>query len=69
LANINSVITYNANLSAAQAQLKTLTGQVGALSAAFNNLDKSALSAQKNLAATFAANVGQIGSRCCRKFW
>ena len=61
MANINSVITYNANLSPAQAQIKALTGQVGALSAAFNTLDKSALSAQRSLAATFAANVGQIG--------
>ena len=61
MANINSVITYNANLSPAQAQIKALTGQVGALSAAFNTLDKSALSAQRTLAATFAANVGQIG--------
>ena len=61
MANINSVITYNANLSAAQAQLKALTGQVGALTAAFNTLDKSALAAQRSLAAGFATNVGQIG--------
>ena len=61
MANINSVITYNANLSPAQAQIKALTGQVTALTAAFNTLDKSALSAQRSLASTFAANVGQIG--------
>ena len=61
MANINSVITYNANLSPAQAQIKALTGQIGALSAAFNTLDKSALSAQRSLAATFATGVGQIG--------
>lgn len=61
MANINAVITYNANLSPAQAQIKALTGQIGALSAAFNTLDKSAISAQRNLAAAFASNVGQIG--------
>lgn len=61
LASINSVLTYNANLSPAQAQLKALTGQVGALSAAFNTLDKSAVRAQSALASTFLANVGQIG--------
>lgn len=61
MANINAVITYNANLSPAQAQIKALTGQIGALSAAFNTLDKSAVSAQRNLAAAFASNVGQIG--------
>lgn len=61
MANINSVITYNANLSPAQAQIKALTGQISALSAAFNTLDKSALSAQRSLAATFATGVGQIG--------
>jgi TP901 family phage tail tape measure protein len=61
LANINSVITYNANLSPAQAQIKALTGQIASLNAAFNALDKSALKAQAALASTFAANVGQIG--------
>ena len=61
MANINSVITYNANLSPAQAQIKALTGQITALSTAFNTLDKSALSAQRSLAATFATGVGQIG--------
>jgi TP901 family phage tail tape measure protein len=61
LANINSTITYNANLSAAQAQIKALTTQIGTLTAAFNTLDKAALSTQRSLAATFAANVGQIG--------
>ena len=60
MANINAVITYNANLSPAQAQIKALTGQIGALTAAFNTLDKSALSAQRSLASTFSANVGQI---------
>jgi len=61
LANINSVITYNANLSAAQAQIKALTGQIAGLTAAFNSLDKSALKAQNSLSATFAAGVGQVG--------
>lgn len=61
LANIHSVITYNANLSPAQAQIKALTGQVAGLSAAFNTLDKSAMAAQTRLASTFMANVGQIG--------
>jgi TP901 family phage tail tape measure protein len=61
LANIHSTITYNANLSAAQAQIKALTTQIGALTAAFNTLDKSALTAQRSLAATFAAGVGQAG--------
>ncbi len=61
LANINSIITYNANLSPAQAQIKALTGQVAGLTTAFNALDKSALKAQRSVAATFAANVGQIG--------
>jgi len=61
LANIHSVITYNANLSPAQAQIKALTGQIAGLTAAFNTLDKSALSAQRSLASTFATNVGQIG--------
>ena len=61
MANINSIITYNANLSPAQAQIKTLTGQIAGLTAAFNSLDKSALKAQKTIAGTFAANVGQIG--------
>ena len=60
MANINAIITYNANLSPAQAQIKALTGQIGALTAAFNTLDKSALSAQRSLASTFSANVGQI---------
>jgi len=61
LANIHSTITYNANLSAAQAQIKALTAQIGTLTAAFNTLDKSALTAQRSLAATFAAGVGQTG--------
>ena len=61
MASINSVLTYNANLSPAQAQLKALTGQVGGLTAAFNTLDKSAVRAQAALASTFLANVGQIG--------
>ena len=61
MANINSIITYNANLSPAQAQIKALTGQVAGLTTAFNALDKSALKAQRSVAATFAANVGQIG--------
>lgn len=61
MANINSVITYNANLSPAQAQIKALTGQIASLSAAFNTLDKSALKAQASLASTFASNVGQVG--------
>jgi TP901 family phage tail tape measure protein len=61
LANIHSTITYNANLSPAQAQLKALTGQVAGLTAAFNTLDKSAMKAQASLASTFMANVGQIG--------
>lgn len=61
MANINSVITYNANLSPAQAQIKALTGQIAGLTAAFNSLDKSALAAQKSLSTAFATNVGQIG--------
>lgn len=61
MANINAVITYNANLSPAQAQIKALTGQIGALTTAFNSLDAAALKAQRGLAATFAQNVGQIG--------
>ena len=61
MANINSVITYNANLSPAQAQIKALTGQIAGLTAAFNTLDKSALSAQRNLAGAFARDVGNIG--------
>ena len=61
MANIHSTITYNANLSAAQAQIKVLTAQIGTLTAAFNTLDKSALTAQRSLAATFAAGVGQAG--------
>ena len=61
MASINSIITYNANLSPAQAQIKALTGQVAGLTTAFNALDKSALKAQRSVAATFAANVGQIG--------
>jgi TP901 family phage tail tape measure protein len=61
LANIHSTITYNANLSAAQAQIKALTAQIGTLTAAFNTLDKSALTAQRSLASTFAAGVGQTG--------
>lgn len=61
MANINSVITYNANLSPAQAQIKALTGQIAGLTAAFNALDKSALKAQRSVAATFTANIGQIG--------
>ena len=61
LANIQSTITYNANLSAAQAQIKALTAQIGTLTAAFNTLDKSAITAQRSLAATFAAGVGQTG--------
>ena len=61
MANISSVITYNANLSPAQAQIKALTGQIAGLTAAFNTLDKSALSAQKSLATAFSANIGQIG--------
>lgn len=61
MANIQSIITYNANLSPAQAQIKALTGQVAGLTAAFNTLDKSALKAQSSLASTFMANVGQIG--------
>ena len=58
---INAVLTYNANLSPAQAQIKALTGQIAGLTAAFNALDKSALKAQAALATTFMSNVGQIG--------
>ena len=61
MANIYSTITYNANLSPAQAQIKALTGQIAGLTAAFNTLDKSAVRAQSALASTFMANVGQIG--------
>jgi len=48
-------------LSAAQAQIKSLTGQIGVLSAAFNTLDKSAMKAQATLSAGFMSSVGQIG--------
>ena len=58
---IHSTLTYNANLGPAQAQIKALTGQIGALTAAFNTLDKAALKTQASLASTFMANVGQIG--------
>ena len=61
MANINSVITYNANLSAAQAQVKALTGNIAGLTVAFNALDKAALKAQRSAAGAFATNVGQIG--------
>jgi TP901 family phage tail tape measure protein len=62
LANvIHSTLTYNANLSAAQAQIKALTSQIGVLSAAFNTLDKSAMKAQASLASGFMSSVGQIG--------
>lgn len=62
MANIYSTITYNANLSPAQAQIKALTGQIAGLTTAFNALDKSAVKAQASLASTFMANVGQIGA-------
>ena len=58
MANINSVITYNANLSAAQAQVKALTGNIAGLTVAFNALDKAALKAQRSAAGAFATNVG-----------
>jgi TP901 family phage tail tape measure protein len=61
LANIHSTITYNANLTPAQAQIKALTGQIGALNAAFNTLDKSARKTQLSLASTFTAGVGSMG--------
>ena len=48
-------------MSPAQAQIKALTGQIAGLTAAFNTLDKSALSAQRNLAGAFARDVGNIG--------
>jgi TP901 family phage tail tape measure protein len=62
LANvIHSTLTYNANLSPAQAQIKALTGQIATLTTAFNALDKSAMKTQATLATTFMASAGQIG--------
>ncbi len=59
--SIRTTLRYDADLGAAMAQVKALTGQVGALNLAFNSLDKNALGIRNTLANTFAANLSGLG--------
>lgn len=59
--SIRTTLRYDADLGAAMAQVKALTGQVGALNLAFNSLDKNAVGVRNTLANTFAANLSSMG--------
>jgi TP901 family phage tail tape measure protein len=58
---VNTTLRYNADLTSAMAQVKSLTAEVSALNLSFNALDKSAIKLRTDLATTFAANLGSIG--------
>lgn len=58
---MRTTLRYDADLTGAMAQVKSLTGQVGALNLAFNSLDRSAIKLRNDLATTFAANLGAAG--------
>ena len=61
MADIRSTLRYDADLTAAMAQVKALAAQISILNRSFNSLDAAAQKTKMSMAQAFAANAGSIG--------
>ena len=62
MADINANFEYDADFGPAIAQVRSLAREISILNNSFNSLDKAALTAKKQLAASFATNVKSLGA-------